>query len=100
MSETVTIVRVYLTESDAQLKPLLEHLHDVEKVKGVTAFRGIAGFGATGEMHSSSLLDMSLNLPIVVEFFDTTDNAMRIVEHLSAQIDSGRIVYWPAQANT
>ncbi len=99
MSETVTMVRIYLTESDAQLKPLLEQLHDVEKVKGVTAFRGIAGFGESGKMHSSSLLDMSLDLPVVVEFFDSTENAMRIIEHLSSQVGSGRIVHWTAQVN-
>ena len=99
MSETVTMVRIYLTESDAQLKTLLETLHDVEKVQGVTAFRGIAGFGASGKMHSSSLLDLSLDLPVVVEFFDSSDKAMRIVEHLSAQIGSGRIVHWNAQVN-
>ena len=99
MSEVVTMVRIYLTEADAQLKSLLEQLHDVEKVKGVTAFRGIAGFGASGKMHSSSLLDMSLDLPVVVEFFDNTENAMRIVNHLSTQIGPGRIVHWDAYIN-
>lgn len=100
MSDTMTMVRIYLTESDAQLKPLLEQLHDVEKVKGVTAFRGIAGFGASGKMHSSSLLDLSLDLPVIVEFFDNTDKAMCIVEHLSAKIGSGRIVHWTVEVNT
>jgi len=99
MSKTMTMVRVYLTESDAQLKPILEQLHDVEKVKGVTAFRGIAGFGASGEMHSSSLLDLSLDLPVVVEFFDNTENAMRIIEHLSDQVGRERIVHWTVEVN-
>lgn len=100
MAETVTMVRLYLSEADSQLAPLLKKLHDEEKVKGVTAFRGIAGFGASGNMHSSSLLDMSLDLPIVIEFFDSPDKVATILEHLSPPIDAGRIVHWSVQMNT
>ena len=66
----VTMVRIYLTEGQHQLDPLLAKLHDEEKVRGVTVFRGISGFGKSGRMHSSSLLDLSMDLPLVVEFFD------------------------------
>ena len=66
----VLMVRVYLTEAETHLESLLKELNDEGKVRGVTVFRGIAGFGKSGEIHSSSLLDMSLNLPVVVEFFD------------------------------
>lgn len=100
MAETVTMVRLFLSEADSQLAPLLKKLHDDEKVKGVTAFRGIAGFGASGKMHSSSLLDMSLDLPIVIEFFDNPDKVTKILEHLSPQIGAGRIVHWSVQVNT
>ena len=41
----VTMVRVYLTEAGKTLKTLLTKLHDEEKVRGVTVFRGISGFG-------------------------------------------------------
>jgi hypothetical protein len=37
----VTMVRIYLTEGQHQLDPLLAKLHDEEKVRGVTVFRGI-----------------------------------------------------------
>ena len=100
MTETVTMVRLYLSEADSQLAPLLKKLHDEEKVKGVTAFRGIAGFGASGKMHSSSLLDLSLDLPIVIEFFDSSDKVATILEHLSSQFDAGRMVHWSVQVNT
>ncbi|WP_126455201.1 DUF190 domain-containing protein [Sulfuriflexus mobilis] len=95
----VTMVRIYLTEADAQLTPLLARLHDEEQVKGVTAFRGIAGFGASGKMHSSSLLDLSLNLPVVVEFFDAPAKVEKIIQHLSAEVGAGHIVHWSAQVN-
>lgn len=99
MSINVTMVRIYLTEADAQLKPLLKQLHDEEQVKGVTAFRGIAGFGASGQLHSSSLLDLSLDLPVVVEFFDAPEKVEKILQHLSADIKPGHIVHWSADVN-
>ena len=101
MSTTnVTMVRIYLTEGDHQLKQLLSHLHDEEQVRGVTAFRGIAGFGQSGKMHSSDLLDLSLNMPLVVEFFDEPQKVERVLEHLNTMIDPGHIVSWPATVNT
>ena len=50
----ISFVRIYLTEGEGCMKGLLKRLHDEEKVRGVTVFRGISGFGKSGEMHSSS----------------------------------------------
>lgn len=92
----VTMVRIYLTEAEKMLDTVLKRLHDWEKVRGVTVFRGISGFGQSGVVHSSQLLDMSLDLPVVVEFFDTPDKVAVILEHLSGMFDPGHIVSWPA----
>lgn len=93
----VTMVRIYLTEAQGQLNPLIKRLHDWEKVRGVTVFRGISGFGKAGTMHSSTLLDMSLDLPVVVEFFDEPEKVQTIMEHLSTTIEPGHIVSWSAR---
>ncbi len=95
----VTIVRVYLHEAKAHMQELLQYLHDESKVQGVTVFRGITGFGSSGEMHSSSLIDMSLDLPIIIEFYDETEKVASIIEHLNTIIKPGHIVYWPAKMN-
>lgn len=95
----VTVVRLYLTEGDHQLGRLLGLLHDQEKVCGVTAFRGIAGFGKSGRMHSSSLLDLSLDMPLVLEFFDRPDKVERVLVHLSKELDPGHILTWSANVN-
>jgi PII-like signaling protein len=92
----VMFVRIYLTEAEGNLQDLLECLHDKEKVQGVTVFRGISGFGKSGKMHSSSLLDMSLDLPLVVEFFDVPQKVDSILEHIRKDIEPGHIVCWPA----
>jgi PII-like signaling protein len=92
----VTFVRIYLTEGEGRMEQLLQRLHDEEKVQGVTVFRGISGFGKSGKMHSSSLLDMSLDLPLVIEFFDVPPKVNDILEHLRKDINPGHIVSWPA----
>ena len=92
----VMFVRIYLTEGEGNMQDLLKCLHDEEKVQGVTVFRGISGFGKSGKMHSSSLLDISLDLPLVIEFFDVPQKINDILEHIRKDIDPGHIVSWPA----
>jgi hypothetical protein len=95
----VTMVRIYLTEGEGLAKTLLVRLHDEEKVRGVTVFRGIAGFGRSGVMHSSRLLDLSMDLPMVIEFFDEPAKIERILSHLKSQLPPGHVVTWTAQVN-
>ncbi len=100
MNETdVTIVRIYLHEAKAHQKELLEFLHDDCKVRGVTVFRGITGFGTSGKYHSSTLMDMSLDLPVVIEFYDEVEKIKKIIDELNKRINPGHIVYWPAKIN-
>lgn len=95
----VTMVRIYLSEGEAQLETLLKRLHDWEKLRGVTVFRGISGYGDSGVIHGTRLLDLSLNLPVVVEFFDSPDKVERILEHLDSEIKPEHMVKWSAQVN-
>jgi len=99
MSVAITMVRVYLTESDRLLRQVISRLHDDEHVRGVTVFRGITGFGRSGQMHSAGLLDLSTDLPVVVEFFDEPCKVDEIIEHLNTLVEAGHIVSWPAEIN-
>lgn len=93
----VTMVRVYLTDGELHLEPLMKHLNDHVKVRGLTVFRGIAGFGQSGVLHSASLLDMSLDLPVVIEFFDESKKAESLMEFLYEMVGPGHIVSWPVK---
>jgi PII-like signaling protein len=95
----IIMVRIYLTEAGELQKTLLAKLHDEEKVRGVTVFRGISGFGRSGVVHSSTLLDLSLDLPLVIEFFDTPDKVNRILSHLRKLLPPGHVVSWGAHVN-
>jgi PII-like signaling protein len=95
----VMVVRIYLSEGHSQLDNLLKRLHDWEHVRGVSVFRGIAGFGDSGKLHTSKLIDLSLDLPLVVEFFDQPDKAREIMQHLESTVKPGHMLSWLAQIN-
>lgn len=95
----VTMVRIYLNEQEHNLEHLMKRLRDWEKVRGVTVFRGISGFGESGEVHSATLIDLSLDLPVVVEFFDEPARVETILEHLNNEIKPRHIVKWSAWIN-
>ena len=96
----ITVVRIYLTEGETQLNNLLKRLRDWEKLRGVTVFRGISGFGESGVIHGAKFIDLSIEMPIVIEFFDVSDKITEILEHLDTFIKPGHIVTWRANVNT
>jgi PII-like signaling protein len=95
----VTMVRVYCTESDGQLEKVLALLHDTAHVAGVTVFRGMRGFGPSGKWHGSDWLDISLDLPVTIEFFDRPDKVTAVLDQLNSIVAPGHLVSWGAHAN-
>lgn len=89
------LVRVFLGESDTwHGKPLYEAI--VERVReegiaGATVLRGIEGFGAHSHLHTSRILRLSADLPIVVEIVDQPDRVEAILPLLDEMIPEGLI---------
>ncbi|PYQ28688.1 MAG: hypothetical protein DMF56_15235 [Acidobacteria bacterium] len=84
------MVRIFFGESDKwKHRPLhvalLERLRS-EGFAGATVVRGIAGFGATSVIHTTHLLDLSTDLPIVVEVIDTEDHIARLTPILDEML--------------
>ncbi|BAP57731.1 hypothetical protein THII_3434 [Thioploca ingrica] len=96
----ITMVRIYLTEAEKKLAPLLKYLHDDSQVLGVTVLRGISGFGKSGKIHSAHLIDLSFDLPVIVEFFDTPTKIDHILLQLQTLIEPGHLVHWSAPAGS
>lgn len=101
MQDDVMVVRIYLKESDhgrkrSLMEEILNILHDQNRVHGVTVFRGIAGFGSKGEVHSADLLRLMVDLPLVIEFYDKPDVAEAVIALLSGLVPAGHIVQWRA----
>lgn len=93
----VTMVRVYLAEGRDHISKILKWLEQSE-VRGFTVFRGVAGLGSDHQLHKASLLDLSNELPIVIEFFDSPQRVTEIIEQLERMVKPDHIVSWPAQS--
>ncbi len=93
----ITMVRVYLAEGRDQVGKLLKWMEKAD-VRGFTVFRGVAGLGSDHKLHKASLLDLSSELPIVIEFFDTPQRVDEILQQLESMVKPDHIVSWPAQS--
>jgi PII-like signaling protein len=101
MKNDILMVRIYLSETEhgkrkTMMQEVLTLLHDQQRVQGVTVFRGIAGFGADGEVHAGDILRLNVDLPLVVEFFDEPNVAEAAIKLLDGLVPGGHIVSWPA----
>ncbi len=84
--EDVTVVRIYVTEEQNLADKIVDHLHDRARVPGVTVFRAITGYGHHGNVRSAGLLTLSLNLPLVIEFFDRPERASAVLDELADEL--------------
>jgi hypothetical protein len=62
---------------------------------GATVTRGIMGFGANSKIHTAKLLEISSDLPIIIEIVDDEEkirNFTKIVEKLFEKAKSGGLI--------
>lgn len=95
ITEDGVLLRVFIGESDRfEHKPLYEAI--VQKVRelglaGATVLRGSEGFGANSVVHKTSLLEMSTDLPIVIEIVDMEEKVKTLLPHLETMVTEGMI---------
>lgn len=88
-------LRIYLGEGDRfKNKPLYHVL--VLKAKdmdmaGITVYKGIEGFGANSRIRTSRLVDLSSDLPLVVELVDSEDYINRYLLEIGPLIKEGLV---------
>jgi len=94
----IKVVRVYVMESSGLLNKILHYLKKEIQIRGVTVFRAISGYGDSGE-HNVSFLDLSMDLPLVIEFFDIEDKVSEAFVHLETLVNQEHIIIFDARAN-
>jgi len=95
-TQSVTVVRIYVREGEHAVAKLMKFLQNEAKVAGATVFRGTSGFGADGKTHTSSLLALSLDLPEIVEFYDTPERVEAVLTLIEDKMPLPHIISWPA----
>jgi PII-like signaling protein len=95
LNENGILLRVFIGESDRQDgKPLYEAIvHKARELglAGATVLRGTEGFGASSVVHKAHLLEMSADLPIVIEIVDVPDKINLLLPHLQSMVREGMI---------
>lgn len=88
-------VTVYVGESDRwRRKPL--HTAILEMLKqegcaGATVTRAISGFGAASRIHTATIVDLSADLPLVIEWVDNPARVERVMPRLREMVLEGLI---------
>src|SRR5512137_588015 len=83
LPEEGLLLRVFIGETDQYKgKALYEQI--VLKARelnlaGATVLRGIMGFGADSRLHTAKILELSQDLPVVVEIVDTEEQIKKIL---------------------
>jgi uncharacterized protein len=89
------IARIYVGEADRHDgKPLYQAIVELlrdRKMAGATVLRGIEGFGANSHLHTTRILRLSEDLPIVIEVVDQEDRLRAILPEVDAMVGDGLI---------
>jgi PII-like signaling protein len=90
------LVRIFLGESDQYhhvplTRALLERLRR-EGFAGATLFHGVAGFGASSVIHTASLLELSRDLPVLIEVVDDEAHVDKLLPILDEMVTGGALV--------
>jgi uncharacterized protein len=89
------LLRIFIGESDRwQGKPLYQAIVQrvrAEGLAGATVVRGLEGFGADSHLHTSRILSLSEDLPIVVEIVDTADRIDAVLPLLDEMVEEGMV---------
>ena len=91
-----SLVRIFVGESDLwQHRPLaralLERLR-AEGFAGATVIHGTAGFGASSIIHTAGLIELSTDLPVLIEVVDDDAHTERLLVILDEMLSGGALV--------
>jgi uncharacterized protein len=89
------LLRIFIGESDrADHKPLYEAI--VLKARemhlaGATVLRGPMGFGKSSRVHTSKIIRLSMDLPLVIEIVDGEEKINEFLPELEGMIGGGLV---------
>ncbi|MGO9418031.1 DUF190 domain-containing protein [Roseiarcus sp.] len=89
------LLRVFFGENDKHKgRPLYEAIvmaaRDA-KLAGATVLRGPMGFGRTSRLHTTKILRLSEDLPLIVEIVDTEERIKAFLPTLDGMMGSGLV---------
>jgi len=91
--ENDILLRIFISEKSKHHGKLIYELIVLKakelKIAGATVSRGILGYGASFHLHSSKILDLSDNLPIIIEIIDAESEINKILPFIDEVVTDG-----------
>jgi len=89
------LLRIFIGESDKWhgrplYQAIVEHLRS-EGIAGATVIRAIEGYGARSHLHTTRILRLSEDLPLVIEVVDTEEHIQRVLPILDDMVADGMV---------
>lgn len=92
---TGLLVRIYVGETDQhEGRPLYQAIVQLLRERGLagaTVLRGIEGFGAHARLHTTRILRLSEDLPVLIEAVDAEDRIRAVLPELETIVRDGLI---------
>jgi len=92
---TAILLRIYIGERDKHkgqsLYEYLVHYLKVYGFAGVTVLRGIEGFGHKSKIHTANILELSTDLPIILEIVDIQEKIDELKHTLEDLDTEGKV---------
>jgi len=89
------LLRIFVGESDRwHGKPLYEAIVErarKEGLAGATVVRGLEGFGAHSRLHTTRILRLSEDLPILIELVDSAEKIEAFLPGLDEMVSEGMV---------
>lgn len=87
------LLRIFVGEADRwQGKALYEEivfLAQSNKMAGATVLKGSMGFGCKSHMHTSKILRLSEDLPVIIEIVDSEEKIRSFLPQIDQMIQEG-----------
>ena len=68
-----------------------------EGAAGATVTRGVAGYDAHSTIHTASILELSSDLPLIVEWIDTPERVEGLLPRVEEMLQGGLITTDPVR---
>ena len=89
------LLRIFIGEQDKwHGQPLYEVIVQLARKQGLagaTCLKGFLGYGARSRMHTAKLIELSEDLPIVIEIVDSEDNIRKFLPQIEPMITDGLV---------
>ena len=89
------LLRIFAGDSDLhEGRPLYEAIVNQARqlgLAGATVLKGSMGFGAHSVLHTAKVLELSTDLPIVIEIVDTEEKIRQLLPRVDAMVHEGLI---------